>query len=250
MTFIKDQVILISGAARGIAKGIALSCHDQGAKVGVIDINPDGLDQLPVEMLRFHGDVSQSADVEKFYQQAKNQFGAIHFVLANAVASQMNENETREAFFDRMVAINFKGMYQTMTLALPYIEHGGAMVSMIAASAFDHTKVMSGTWSEYTAIKHAVRYLSRSIGAYNDKQVRVNSVSPGLIESERVEALAQRLDWTEESMANITTAKRMGKLDDVTSAVMFLLSPDASYINGVDLCVDGGWAISGARFPE
>ncbi|MDF1796498.1 MAG: SDR family NAD(P)-dependent oxidoreductase [Coxiellaceae bacterium] len=250
MTFIKDQVIVITGAVRGIGKDIAMACYEQGAKVGVIDVNQDGLNQLPAGMLRFHGDVSQSKDLEAFYQQVKDQFGGIHYVVANAVAITNSAEQSREEMFDQMIAVNFKGMYQTLLLVLPYMEQGGAMVSLIAASAFDHVKVMSGSWAEYTAIKHAVRYLSRSLAGHNDKQVRVNCVSPGLVKSERVDALAQRMKWSDQDMADTTVAKRLAELGDITRAVLFLLSPEASYINGVDLCVDGGWAVAGAQLPD
>jgi len=249
MSFLQDKVIAITGGGRGIGRGIALDALKKGAKVAVLDINVAHLASLPEDMLRFEGDVSVSQDLEAFYAKVTEHFGQLDYVVANAVSTAQEAGESEEAFFERMLQVNCKGMYYTMKLAVPHLNADAAMVSIIAASAIHDIQTMSGAWAEYTAIKQAVKYLSRSLAAYNDRGIRINMVSPGFIAGERVDAISKRAGWQPGDLENTAVVKRMGKVKDVSSAVFFLLSPEASYITGNDLWVDGGWAINGAKMP-
>lgn len=250
MHFLKDKLICLTGGGRGIAKGLAKSALEKGANVAIIDINEATFLDMPEAVFCFHGDVSKTAVIENFYTKSTEYFSQkIDYVVANAVASAMEADESREAFFDRMVAINFKGMYFSMSLAFEHMNDNGAIVSMLAASSLNDIKTTAGTWSEYTAIKHAMKYLTRSLAATAERGIRLNGVSPGWIDSERVDAIAERMGFSEQDMAETTTAKRMGNAQDMANAVFFLLSPESGYINGVDLPVEGGFAVKGSNLP-
>ena len=249
MSFLENKVIAITGGGRGIGRSIALEALAQGAKVAILDINAERLATLPKGMLCVDGDVSVSQDLETFYATILKQFGQLDYVVANAVSTAREDQESEEAFFERMLQVNFKGMYYTMKLAMPHLNNNGAMVSMLAASAIHEIATMPGAWAEYTAIKQAVKYLSRSLAAHNERGIRINMVSPGFIDGERVDAISERAGWQQTDLENTAILKRMGNVQDVSSAVFFLLSPEASYITGNDLWVDGGWAINGAKMP-
>lgn len=250
MHFLNNKLICLTGGGRGIAKGLAHSALEKGANVGIIDINEATFADMPEAVFCFQGDVSKTAEIERFYTKATEHFGQkIDYVVASAVASAMAESESREDFFDRMVAINFKGMYFSMSLAFEHMNDNGSIVSMLAASSLDDVKTTAGTWSEYTAIKQAMKYLTKSLAANAERGIRVNGVSPGWIKSERVTAIAERMGFSEQDMGETTTAKRMGTAQDMANAVFFLFSPESSYINGVDLPVEGGFAVKGSNLP-
>ena len=115
--------------------------------------------------------------------------------------------------------------------------------------AHDDIKTMSGAWAEYTAIKQAVKYLTRSLAANNTRNIRVNGVSPGLIDTPRVDALLERAGQSYDDFKCNIPAKRIGLSDDIVQAILYLWSPAASYVNGIDLCVDGGWSVAGSKLP-
>ena len=247
--FLSNKVVAITGGGRGIGCALAKAALACGASVAVLDINPAYLITLPDGMMTFEGDVGQRATIEVFYQTILEQFGQLDYIVANAITTSQQPHEDEEAFFDRMIQVNFKGMYYTLKLALPLLAEQGAMVSMLAASAIHDIYTTEGTWAEYTAMKQAVKYLSRNLAAHNERGIRINMVSPGFIEGERVTALSQRAGWKQADLVNTTAVKHMGTNEDIIRAVLFLLSPESRFITGEDLWVDGGWAIKGGQLP-
>ena len=153
-------------------------------------------------MLCVAGDVSLSQDLEAFYAKVRKQFGQLDYVVANAVSTEKKAQESEEAFFERMLQVNFKGMYYTLKLAVPHLSDEGAMVSMLAASAIHVSATMPGAWAEYTAIIHAVKCLSRSLAAHNEREIRINMVSPGFVDGECVDAICEGAGWQQADLEN------------------------------------------------
>jgi NAD(P)-dependent dehydrogenase (short-subunit alcohol dehydrogenase family) len=186
-------------------------------------------------------DVTKSADLDSLFQQVRQKYGRIDVLYANAgIAKLGSVADTTEEVFDDILDANFRGAFFTVQKALPLLSDGGAIV--FTTSWFDEAGV-AGT-SAVSASKAALRNFTRTLAAeLIGRNIRVNAVSPGVIETPLFgklglpEAHAQELG---QALLQQIPAKRFGKPEEVATAVAFLASNDASYITGVELAVDGG----------
>jgi len=251
VTRFKEKIVLITGGASGMGLATARRMLAQGGQVVVADISKPALDAavealdggdlvLPVAC-----DVANLADLDALADVIRARYRRLDVVFANAgVASFDLAADVSEAEFDRLVSINFKGVFFTIQKALPLLSEHAAIV--INASWTLHRGMAAG--SLYSASKAAVHSLTRTLAAeLGPKGIRVNSVSPGYIQTPMFNAEIAT-DEHAGILAQISSG-RFGTADDVANAVAFLASDDASYINGQDLIVDGGLvaAIPGAK---
>ena len=186
-------------------------------------------------------DLRTSSDCQRLVDFVVREYGRIDVLYANAgIAKLGSVAETSEQVFDDVLDTNFRGAYFTVQKALPLLSNGGAIV--FTSSWFAEAGV-AGT-SAVSASKAALRNLTRTLASeLIGRNIRVNAVSPGVIESPLFaklglsEAGVQELGKT---LLQQIPAKRFGKPEEVATAVAFLASDDASYITGVELAVDGG----------
>ena len=186
-------------------------------------------------------DVSRLADLDKLFARAKERFGAIDVLFVNAGGGKLLPFEQiTEAIYEEVMGSNFKGAFFTVQKALPLLRDGAAIV--MNTSVVDQIGLPN--LSLYSASKAALRSLTRTLATeLLGRRIRVNAVAPGPISSTAIQkevGSAEEVKKNEEWLASQVPMKRMGTVQEVAKAVLFLASDDASYITGVELNVDGG----------
>ncbi|MFI6506496.1 glucose 1-dehydrogenase [Streptosporangium sp. NPDC050855] len=237
-----DRIALITGGTSGIGLATARRLLDEGARVVVTGRDRARLDEAVAvldggdRVLAVRGDTADLHDLDALTASIRDRYGRLDVVFANAgVASFQPAGEITEAEYDRVMDINVKGVFFTLQKVLPLLSGRAAIV--INASWTAH-RGMPGA-SLYATTKAAVHTLTRTLAAeLGPGGIRVNSVSPGYIETPMFHANIS----AEAQAAVVATVPsgRIGTPEDVAGAVAFLASDDASYVNGQDLIIDGG----------
>ncbi|MEV0030019.1 glucose 1-dehydrogenase [Nocardia sp. NPDC050793] len=238
----QDKIALVTGGSSGMGLATARRLLAEGATVVITGRDKGRLDDAVAELdggdrvLAIPGDASSLADLDALTHAIRERFGRLDVVFANAgVASFGPHTEITEAEFDRVVDINFKGVFFTIQKTLPLLSGGAAIV--VNASWTLHRGMPGG--SLYAATKAAVHNLAHTLAAeLGPRRIRVNSVSPGFIETPMFHAEVSA--EAQVAVVGDVVAGRIGTAEDVADAVAFLASGEASYINGQDLIIDGG----------
>ena len=188
--------------------------------------------------------MSKLDDLDRLYDKVKEQKGKIDVLFANAgIMDLFTLESVSETYFDKMFGVNVKGIFFTVQKSLPLFNEGGSIVltGSVAGS------IGVGGLSVYGATKAALRSLARSFTAeLKNRKVRVNVVSPGIIDTPAGSAAISGLQVGEEQVklrvVDSIPMGRRGTPDEVAKAVLFLASDDSSFITGIELFVDGGSA--------
>jgi NAD(P)-dependent dehydrogenase (short-subunit alcohol dehydrogenase family) len=247
MSRFTNKVVVVTGGTSGIGLATARQFVKEGANVVVTGRNlgsvRDAQEELGANGVAIVADVTKAADLDSLFNQVRERYGWIDILYVNAGVARLGSvAETTEEVFDDIVDTNFRGAYFTVQKALPVMRDGGAIV--FTTSWFDEVGI-AGT-SAVSASKAALRNLTRTLAAeLIARNIRVNAVSPGVIETPIFDKLGlAEADARELGRALLEQIpfKRFGKPEEVATAVAFLASSDASYITGVELAVDGGRA--------
>jgi len=239
------KVVAITGGNSGIGLATAKLFREEGAKVAIAGRDQKTLDEaakfIGGDTLAVKADVSKLADIEKFFTQVAAKFGKIDALFANAgIAKFAPAGDSTEQMFDETFDTNVKGLYFTLQKALSHMNDNAGIV---LNSSVVNSKGSANT-SVYSATKAAVRSLARTFASeLVDRGIRVNVVSPGPITTPifgRTGLPQAAVDEFASHVKAQVPMKRFGTPEEVGHAVLFLASPEASYITGVDLNVDGG----------
>ncbi len=244
---LEGKVALITGGNSGIGLATAKQFVNEGAYVFITGRREAELaaakKQIGKNVTAIQGDVSNLDDLDRLFAQIKKEKGKIDIVFANAgVARYAPLGTITEDFFDSIFDINVKGVLFTVQKALPVLRDGG---SIILNASIVATKGLSAN-SVYSATKAAVRSFARTWTTdLKDRRIRVNVISPGPIDTPGLSELLASSETGEQRKKMISTTVplgRFGRPEEIAKAVVFLASDDASYITGIELFIDGGFA--------
>ncbi len=241
----KDQVAIITGAAKGIGRSISLTLVEEGAKVVPVDVDSEALRSLQAEIekrggqaLPFTCDISKRSAVERMVEQGLKVFGRIDLLVNNAGIIRRGTIETvSEEDWDRVIAINLKGTFNCCKAVVGPMkrQRSGKIVnvSSIAGKSGDITSA-PGYGSSKAGADALMKTLARQLAPSG---IRVNAVAPHAIETE------MSAQWSDEKRREVIAGiplGRLGRPEDVAEAVLFLASDAASFITGEILDVNGG----------
>ncbi len=238
-----NRVALVTGAASGIGRASALAFAREGASVVVADVDAPG-GAKTVEQIESNGgsaifveaDVSKPADVKALVERTVHAYGRLDLAHNNAgiLGARALTAECSEENFDRLIAINLKGVWLCMRHEIPQMLKQGAGAIVNTASAAG----VVGMWGlpAYVASKHGVAGLTKTAAVeYVRSGIRVNAVCPGFIDT----PLTQALGGQTEGPKVVLPIGRLGTPEEVAEAVVWLCSDAASYVTGHLLMVDG-----------
>ena len=244
----EGKVAVITGGNSGIGLATAQRFASEGAKVYITGRRKSELDkavkQIGKDVIGVQGDVSNLADLDRLYATVKEQKGRIDILFANAgVGELVRLGAITEAHFDKTFGINVKGLLFTVQKALPLFHDGGGSIILNASIASSKGVEAS---SVYSATKAAIRSFARTWTVeLKHRKIRVNAISPGMIDTPGLNGLAQSQEQIEQfktSFVSTVPLGRIGSPDEVAKAASFLASDDSSYVTGIELFVDGGMA--------
>jgi NAD(P)-dependent dehydrogenase (short-subunit alcohol dehydrogenase family) len=245
MSKLNGKIAVITGGSSGIGLAAARKFVEEGAYVFIVGRRQSELDRAKAEIGKnvtaVQADVANLDDLDRLYRIVKDRKGALDIVVASAgfVERVLTDNAT-PAHFDKTFGINVRGVYFTVQKALPLLRKGG---SVVLVSSLLHLKGLPehGT---YAASKAALRSLVRTWAMeFKDRGIRVNTLSPGAIDTPIIDGqfkTREEADGARAFFASITPLGRIGRPEEMASAVLFLASDDSSYSTGIDLVADGG----------
>jgi 3-oxoacyl-[acyl-carrier protein] reductase len=245
---LKGKVAVVTGASKGIGAAIARHLASEGAAVVVnYAASKDGADKVVADITRRDGkavavqaDLAKEGDVRRLFAEAKKAFGRVDILVNNAGIYEFAplENVTPE-HFHKHFNLNVLGLLiATQEAAKQFGPAGGSVInisSVVATSAVPQASVYSGTKAAVDAI---TRSLAKELGP---KKVRVNSVNPGMVETEGTHAQGIPESDMRRQVEAMTPLGRIGQPNDIAPTVAFLASDDAGWITGETWYIAGGY---------
>ena len=248
MNTLTGKVAIVTGASKGIGAGIAKSLAAAGASVVVnYASSREGADRVAAEITKnggravvVQGDVSKAADVKRLFAESKKAFGRLDIMVNNAGVFEFQplENIT-EAHFHKHFDINVLGLILASKEAVKHFNgSGGGSIINIGSTISSLTPPNT---SVYTATKGAVDAITRTLAKeLGPRNIRVNSINPGMVETEGVHAGGFMDGEMPKQLQSQTPLGRIGQVDDIAPAAVFLASDDSRWITGETVRIAGG----------
>ena len=238
MTDLRNKVAIVTGGSSGIGRAIALRFADAGARVAVVDIAEGG-------GAAFRCDVSRPPDVLRAFQTIHQELGPPDILVNSAgVAHVGNVEQTSEEDFDRLYAVNVKGVYNCMKAVVPAMKgRGGAILNLASVAS----SVGLPDRFAYSMTKGAVLTMTYSVARdYVGYKIRCNAISPGRVHTPFVDGfLAKNYPGREREMfdelSKTQPIGRMGRPEEIAELALFLCSDAAAFITGSNYAIDGGF---------
>lgn len=239
------KVAVVTGGSSGIGLATAIRFVREGAFVFITGRRQGELDKAKAligsNVIAVQGDVADLDDLDRLYATVKAEKGGLDIIVASAGQVEVRPAaEVTPEHFDKTFGINARGTYFTVQKALPILRDGGSVVLVTSGM---HLKGFAG-FGVYSATKAAVRSYARTFAAeLKERGIRVNTLSPGMIETPIVDGLfptKEEADGARGMFAQITPLGRIGRPEEMAAAALFLASDESSYSTGIDLVADGG----------
>ncbi len=253
MERLKNKVAIITGGAGGIGQATAKLFLEEGAKVVLVDLTKEALEKSSFELDHENlsycvADVSKAQDNEKFVEHTLEVHGKIDIFFANAGIEGTSKPiaEYPDAIFDKVIAVNLKGVWLGCKHVIPKMKEGG---SVMITSSVAGLKGFAGLGA-YVATKHAVVGIMRVAAMeFADKKIRVNTIHPGPVNNNMMRRIESDMspESPDEVMKGFESAVPFGRYaesSEIADMALFLASDDSKYISGRTHVVDGGMLIA------
>ncbi|EOF56796.1 3-oxoacyl-ACP reductase [Enterococcus hirae EnGen0127] len=243
-----EKVVFVTGAASGIGQAQAKAFLEQGSRVFGFDQQLGRMDDLSQQFSEtfayFLGDITNHSLLKKAVEQCHETFGKVAILLntAGILDEYQPLLETDEALWNRVFAVNVKSMFQLTHLILPDMleEEKGTIINMASIAGF----VGGGGGIAYTSAKHAIVGFTKQLALdYASKGICIKGIAPGAIQTPMNAADFAGNGEMAEWVANETPVKRWAQPEEVAELTLFLATPQASYIQGTIIPIDGGWLL-------
>ena len=247
---LEGKVALVTGAGRGIGRGIALAFAGEGAKLAVSDLDYAAAEEVAAEIGASRGqafalelDVANNEQIEKGIAAVLEKYGRIDILVNNAgIVKSSDFTDLTEELIDRHFNTNVKGliMVSKPVVKLMIKQGGGRIINISSMSE----RIVGPRQAHYAATKGAVKMLTRGMAVeLAPHNILVNAISPGIIETRINKNLLGDPSRSEYALLRIPL-HRAGKPEEVAGAAVFLASPESSYVTGSTIFVDGGLTVN------
>ncbi|WP_354551451.1 7-alpha-hydroxysteroid dehydrogenase [Kaistia defluvii] len=238
------DVAIVTGAAAGIGRAIAMTLAEAGAAVVVTDLKPEGAIEVADAIVAKGGraigiecNVTDEAHLARAVEQAVSQFGKLTILVNNAGGGGPKPFDMPMKDFRWAYELNVFALFRLMQLAAPHMEQagGGAILNISSMSGENKNQRMASYGSSKAAVNHLTRNAAFDLGP---KNIRVNAIAPGAIKTDALQSVLT--PEIEAAMLKHTPLGRLGRPSDIANAALFLCSPAAAWISGQVLTVSGG----------
>jgi len=253
MNRVKDKAAVVTGGANGIGEAAARLLAEEGAKVAIIDIDDANGERVSQEIIAAggesvyrHADITNEEEVSKAFSSVFSKFGKLHILVNNAgiAGLRIPAHKASVRDFEKLIDTNLKGTFLCTKYAVPYILKTGPGSVVNVASIYG---IVASDVPFYDASKGGMRAMTKSDAIFYAKdKIRFNSVHPGNIRTPLFEKLVKQedpagLEHANHMLSVTNPLDRMGTPKDIAYGILYLASDEASYVNGTELVIDGGF---------
>lgn len=247
---LQDKVAVVTGAASGMGKAIAILYAKEGAKVVVSDLTLEGAGATVADITVFGGtatavkaDVSKEGDVYRLIKAALNTYGTLDILVNNAgiMDNFAPVGDVTDQLWEKVFAVNVTGTMRTMRQAMPIFldKEAGIIINIASVGGLYGSRAGAA----YTASKHAVVGLTKNTGfQYAEKGIRCNAIAPGGVNTNIGASFKKaKQAGMNKVMAGAAFNPRNGEPEDIAHIALFLASDESSFVNGTVITADAGW---------